>query len=81
MAMCRSLADNMGEWNLFKKDDKWAYHWKVLSNHPVDKETAIGLRDDLIKALAQIPVPDSGATSVRVLVEEVLGLWRSPFPG
>ncbi len=73
--IAKSSNIELGGWFLFLKEDSWAYRSNMFS-FKLDRGEAIRAQKVFKDELAKIGHTQS---TVRVLVEESLGVWRNPF--
>jgi len=78
LEVCDRAKVPVGGWFIFSKPDFWAYRSNALMTD-VDQATAVRMRNDLNSELSRLHGLDLSGKTLRVLVEESLGIWKTKF--
>ena len=75
---CNALEIYVGGWFFFEKAEKWAYRSNQFARS-VEQKKIQDQRDKLNKFLAGMGQQKEFQSTARALVEQVLGVWRTPL--
>lgn len=76
--ICAQLGIQVGGWFIFAKTDKWAYRSNMFLDH-LDQDKIIEDWGKLNSELVRLGFNYSDGVIVKVIVEESLGVWKTPF--
>ncbi|XYH92986.1 adenylate/guanylate cyclase domain-containing protein [Sorangium sp. So ce1128] len=76
---CSELDIRVGGWFLFDKGGAWAYRSNMFAEGDISAELVQRQRDDLSRLLTALGAELGFECSVRALVEQSLGVWKTPL--
>jgi hypothetical protein len=78
LEVCHRAGLEVGGWFVFRKPDRWAFRSNTFLDQ-IDPDSATALWRRVATELDRLPGIDLHDRSLRLLIEESLGVWRTRF--